>query len=155
MKTKKMKYKKITLALFSLILTAAMTSCTLETSDNGDLDGFWHLEAVDTLKTGGHLDLSGQKIFWAVQAKLIHLQGMDSTYYFRFRQTGDSLILHTPYSDHWHQDITNGGDIPVTNPLWYSGYGINALEEPYLKEKLTGSKMILKSATLRLYFTKF
>lgn len=35
-----------------------VNSCTIETSDNGDFDGFWHLERVDTLATGNYLDLS-------------------------------------------------------------------------------------------------
>ena len=41
------------IAAISLVLS----SCTLETSDNGDFDGFWHLERVDTLATGNYLDL--------------------------------------------------------------------------------------------------
>jgi len=28
---------------------SAMMSCEIETSGNGDLDGFWHLVRVDTL----------------------------------------------------------------------------------------------------------
>nr|MBP7472243.1 lipocalin-like domain-containing protein [Prevotella sp.] len=131
------------------------SSCTLESSDNGDLDGFWHLEAIDTLSTGGHLDMSNYKIFWGVQAKLISLQGSDNSFYLRFNQTGDSLIVNTPYYNHWHEDAENGGDIPVTDGTAMKIYGINALTEPFLKEKLNGSKMILKSSTLRLYFTKF
>ncbi len=41
------------IAAISLVLS----SCTLETSDNGDFDGFWHLERVDTLATGNYLNL--------------------------------------------------------------------------------------------------
>lgn len=55
------------IAAISLVLS----SCTLETSDNGDLDGFWHLERVDTLATGNYLDLSRERVFWGVQHKLI------------------------------------------------------------------------------------
>ena len=29
-------------------LALVMSSCEMETTDNGDLDGFWHLESVDT-----------------------------------------------------------------------------------------------------------
>lgn len=143
-------------ALVSAALLAGMGSCTIETSDNGDLDGFWHLEAVDTLATGGHLDLKDSKVFWAVQMNLMHVQGYDERFYFRFRQTGDSLVINSPFVDHWHEDNgEEGGDLPVSDVNTFSMYGINALEEPFYKEKLTGSKMILRSATLRLYFTKF
>lgn len=39
-------------AVMGLLLPS---SCTIEASDNGDFDGFWHLERVDTLTTGGNL----------------------------------------------------------------------------------------------------
>ena len=51
------------IAAISLVLS----SCTIETSDNGDFDGFWHLERVDTLATGNYLDLSKERVFWGVQ----------------------------------------------------------------------------------------
>ncbi len=139
----------------------AMSSCTIETSDNGDFDGYWHLEKVDTLATNGVCDLSQRRIFWGVQFKLIACKDVDRDglhgHYFRFRQTSDSIIVHTPFKDNWHQDQgTNGGDIPITvmNDSIRT-YGINNLEEPFLKEKLKGDRMILRSKTLRLYFTKF
>lgn len=50
------------IAAISLVLS----SCTIETSDNGDFDGFWHLERVDTLATGNYLDLSRERVFWGV-----------------------------------------------------------------------------------------
>lgn len=95
------------IAAISLVLS----SCTLETSNNGDFDGFWHLERVDTLATGNYLDLSKERVFWGVQHKLISCASITPTnmysfrgYYFRFEQTGDSLILHSPYKNNWHQD---------------------------------------------------
>ena len=33
-----------------LALLLLLTSCTIEFSDNGKLDGFWQLRAVDTLE---------------------------------------------------------------------------------------------------------
>ena len=151
-----------------IYLTAAislvLSSCTIETSDNGDLDGFWHLERVDTLATDNYLDLSRERVFWGVQHKLISCASITPTnmysfrgYYFRFEQTGDSLILHSPYKNNWHQDHgENGGDIPATvvNDSIRS-YGINNLREAFYKEKLKGDKMMLRSKMLRLYFTKF
>lgn len=159
--------------LFSITMAAGLawaslgmtlTSCTVETSDNGDLDGFWHLEEVDTLATGGRLDLSADRIFWGVQYRLISCARITTTnmfsfrgYYFRFEQTADSLVLHSPYKNNWHQDQgDNGGDLPATavNDSIRS-YGINNLREPFYKERLKGSKMTLRSKTLRLHFTKF
>ena len=53
-------------AIYTVIgatMIAAMTSCTIESSDNGKLDGFWHMEQVDTLATGGTQDLSDSLMF--------------------------------------------------------------------------------------------
>ena len=150
------------LATIAAILTTALTlaSCELETSDNGKFDGFWHLERVDTLATGGSLNLQQKRIFLVVQAKLISARDIDKGqnhgYYLRFRQTADSLVTRTPYKDNWHQDKgEDGGDLPIVDPALLAPYGINNLEEPFLKERLNGSSMVLKSKTLRLYFKRF
>ena len=150
--------------LCALATLASFSSGTIEHSENGDLDGFWHLEQVDTLATGRSLNLADQRIFWGVQHKLISCASITTDniysfrgYYFRFEQTADSLILHTPYKNNWHQDQgANGGDIPATEVNdSIRSYGINQLRESFFKEKLKGDKMILRSKLLRLYFKKF
>ena len=155
------KLKRILMAAcMFLSLGLGMSSCTLETSDNGYFDGYWHLERVDTLATGGWCDYSKRRIFWGVQYKLLSCTDADNkrrAYYFRFDQTADSIIVHTPYKNNWHQDNgPDGGDIPiivVNDDLRL--YGINNLREPFFKEKYKSDKMILRSETLRLYFKKF
>lgn len=139
-----------------------MSSCEMETSDNGDLDGFWHLESVDTLSTGGSCNYKERKVFWGVQHKLISIRNFASDaastgYYVRFNQTGDSLILSSPYANHWHQDYgDDGGDVPVTEiNAELRELGMNHLEEHFKKEKLSGSKMVLSNNEYRLSFTKF
>ncbi len=143
-----------------LMALGSLSSCTLETSGNGDLDGFWHLESIDTLATGKTGDYSNRRFFWGIEHRLISVCDIDregtSGYFFRFEQTGDSLFLGKAYKNNGHQDGgENGGDIPVDNvePLRY--YGVNELEEHFAKEALSGSKMILRSKTLRLKFRKF
>lgn len=149
-----------TCILFGLIF--GMCSCEMETTDNGDLDGYWHLESVDTLATGGVRDYSDQHIFWAVQYKLISISDQETFkdfrgYWARFNQTGDSLILTSLYKNHWHQNQgANGGDIPITEMNdTLRRCGINQLVERYRKEKLSASKMVLTTKDLRLKFTKF
>lgn len=44
--------KKIIGVLSLAVMMLTLSSCEVETSQNGDLDGFWHLEQVDTLATG-------------------------------------------------------------------------------------------------------
>ena len=57
------------LAAIAAILTTALAlaSCELETSDNGKFDGFWHLERVDTLATGGSLNLDPKSMAYAAR----------------------------------------------------------------------------------------
>ena len=152
-----MKQHRIMRKLLPTLLLGCMliASCDIETSGNGKLDGFWHLVEVDTLQTAGKANVAEQRLFWGVQAKLIHLQGTDNRFYLRFTHTADSLTLYQPYLDHWHQDQVDGGDIPVDDATLLAPYGIQRLEEHYKVEALDGSKMILKSDILRLYFKKF
>ena len=152
--------KKAIYTAIGATIIAAMTSCTIETSDNGNFDGFWHLEQVDTLATGNTLDMSGKRVFWGVQYKLISVYDIDKEgtfgYYLRFTQTRDKIVIKSPYKNNWHQDNgDDGGDHPIDDPTLLAPYGINNLEEEFVKEKLNGGQMILRSKTLRLKFKRF
>lgn len=100
-----MKRKYILPAVFAaMAFTQIFCSCQLEHDSNGNFAGFWHLERVDTLLTGGVRDMSGEYIFWAVQGKLIHVRDTQQPftgYFFRFDNSGETLRLYQPY--------TNGG----------------------------------------------
>lgn len=147
-------------ATIVLVALFSFSSCELESSKNGDLDGFWHLESIDSLENGQTVDLSKLHIFWGIEHKLIAVRESDygkSSFYFRFEQTSDSLKITEVFLNHGHQDNgEDGGDIPqdeVTDDLRY--YGVNAIPDGFVKEALNGSKMILKSKTVRLNFKKF
>ena len=146
--------------IIATLAIVSLASCEIETSDNGDFDGFRHLERVDTLATGGTCDLSKKRVFWGVQYKLISVYDTDKEgtfgYYLRFTQTRDKIVTKSPYKNNWHQDNgEDGGDIPVDDPTQLAPYGINNLEEEFVKEKLNGGQMILRSKTLRLKFKRF
>ena len=147
---------KLIRLLAMVMASVCLMSCDLETSDNGKLDGFWHLERVDTLSTGGSLDMTGKKVFWSFQVRLLQLQGGSSSFYFRFKQDADSLMIFSPYTSEGHEEtLGDGGNKPVTDPSSFRDYGIDQLETHYKKEALDGSKMILRSRRLRLMFRKF
>ncbi len=141
--------------LGTLCALALLASCTIESSNNGDLDGYWHLESIDTIRTGGKCDLSHQQLFWGVQHKLLLLNGGSTSFFYRFKQTGDSLILLTPYINGGHEDVEGGGDTPLTEPSELRQYGIQHLEEHFLKEKLGGSYMVLRTDSFRLNLRRF
>ena len=156
-------YQKLTVAA---MLAASMlsVSCELETSNNGKLDGFWHLEQIDTLKTGGIHDLSESYLFWAFQGKLLSVSekhvvqkvGMENDhvylqeYLFRFSRPADSLVLSEPI-------LSNRmvGDEIVTDPSVLRPYGINALEEHFKVEEMNSKRMVLSTDSLRLWLRRF
>lgn len=141
--------------MVTALVVTALSSCSIESSNNGDLDGYWHLERIDTIATGGVNDLSEQRLFWSVNNKLLMLRGDSSSYFMRFRQTADSLVVFSPYLNGGHEDIEGGGDHLVNNPVLLHPYGIGRLEEHFVKESMSGSHMVLRSPELRLYFRKF
>lgn len=139
------------MAAATLVATMA-TACDLETSDNGHLDGYWHLNRVDTLATGGSKDMADDKVFWAVQAHLLNTVdhgGSAGSYLFRFDHSGDSLRLYDPYKD----DRMNG-DPKVETPDELRPFGVNATDETFGVQTLTGSRMVLSTDKLRLTFNK-
>lgn len=158
-----MDYLRFTKIGLSLIASLSLASCTIETSDNGHLDGFWHLERVDTLATGGVADFSGKYVFWGVQKDLVFIRdtadGSAGSFYLRFDQTADSLHITKAYVNHGHEDsgdYEQGGDIPVeTFDDGLRHFGINSLPEHFGKLSLSGGSMVLQTKNLRLRFRKF
>lgn len=147
-----MKTRHIIPVILISAIAAIMTACSFESSDNGDLDGMWRLTAVDTLATGGSMNMDGSRLYWSVQFKLMQLDdkgGTKTSLLLRFERSGNSLRLYDPY-------IYNRleGDEPLTDVSLLAPYGINALEENCEIEALSSSKMILKTPTLRLKFKK-
>ena len=136
-----------------MLLFSMFTACELETSDNGKLDGFWHLERVDTIATGGSCDLSGQLLFWSVQMRILNLSDRKyaiSSVNMSFRHESDTLHVFSPLYD----DRMNG-DPAVADPAALAPYGINALDEKFHVERLTGNRMVLATDSLRLIFKRF
>lgn len=143
---------------YTLILsaiTAALSlfcSCTLETSDNGDLDGFWHLERVDTIATGGSCDMSERVVFWAVQKNLMTVIDYDNDiwgYIMRFNHNGNDLRIYEPRENKQQENDPKIEDVSELAP-----YGINALDETFAIEHLNSNNMRLSTEELRLYFQK-
>ena len=141
--------KKITFLFAAFLL---LTSCEIEFSNNGKLDGFWQLIAVDTLATQHISDLKTSGRTWAFQGRLLEMRdtkGVCSDVYFNFIHRGDSLLLDAPYRSERDSD-----DLKVTDIREISPYGVNGLSEGFAVESLSNDKMILRSKTLRLRLRK-
>ena len=141
--------KKITFLFAAFLL---LTSCEIEFSNNGKLDGFWQLIAVDTLATQHTSDLKTSGRTWAFQGRLLEMRDTKGGYsdlYFSFEHRGDSLFLDSPYLSDRDVDDIKITDINIVRP-----YGVNGLKEGFEIESLSNNKLILRSKTLRLLFKK-
>ena len=138
--------------LIIFLVLLLFCSCDLETSKNGDLDGFWHLERVDTLSTSGSLDLSQAKLFWAFQKDLLQLRGDEQEFYLRFNHHDDQLDLSNPHLRDREKD-----DPAISSSTMYliRPYGINEEEEYFQVINLDNDYMVLRNQDLQLWFRKF
>lgn len=142
--------KKILLSL--MLVTTFFSSCEFEMSSNGELDGFWQLTAIDTLATGSRCDMHASKIYWAVQMHLLEIQDKKNVNQYilmRFKNTGDSLILSSPY-----YNDRDASDVLITDENVLKPYGLSDLTTRYAMT-LHKDKLILQSETLRLFFQRY
>lgn len=136
----------------TIAVVALMAGCDINDSENGDLDGFWHLVTVDSIANGRMADYSEKGIYWSFQGKLYNLKSFDDSYpdiVGHFRMEGDSIFLEDTYLDRRLE-----GDIKVHSAETLTRYGVNTINEHFMVEGLSGSKMTLRSNTLRLKFKK-
>lgn len=140
--------KKIILTIGVSCMLACTTSCTIETSGNGDLDGNWQLMQMDSVGNGKTTDMKEKQIFYAVQFKLLNIRDYNyggGDYFFHFEHTGDSLILNATSGD-------SGKGYKLED---LKKYGINALNERFGIKSLSKNDLIIESTLLKLRFRKF
>ena len=148
-------FRKLLVVLFPMTVLM-LNSCgwiEFETSDNGDLDGYWHLVSVDTLSTGGTLDVSEKRTFWSIQATLLQVYSLDinggQRYISRFTYE-DNRIKLEGMRTHNRAD----GDPVVEDVSVLTQYGIHELSESFVVESLSSSRMTLRSEGYRLWYKK-
>lgn len=140
--------KKIFYILTILFL---MTSCDIEMSDNGNLDGLWQMtemqetgkEAIDMRETG---------TIWGFQFRLLELRNKSNQYGFlcRFEHKDGHLRVYEPY-DQKHDE----SDDPVTDATILNPFGLYTTSEDFQIEALTSSNLTIKSDKVRLKFRKY
>lgn len=129
------------------------TSCELEHSGNGKLDGMWHIMQIENLTTTEVQDLSQVRLYWEFQGKLMQVEDRDYQYercLLRFEHSGNTLRVYDPY----RYDRENG-DEPLTEPTLLLPYGISQIEETFEVEHLGDKHFVLKSPTLRIRLKRF
>lgn len=130
--------------LFYMIIgMGLLTSCSSESSNNGDLDGFW-------LMTGR------PGLTWSFQGKILEFRDVNQVHHdlmAKFRHEGNLLIVY---------DLRvvdrDAGDPLVTESEMEDlrAYGISNLEEEQFQIKqLNSDDMHLESSSESLYFRKY
>ena len=76
-------------------------------------------------------------------------QGGAGDFLFRFEHKGGTLRLYDP-----HVNDRMNGDPAVEDAGRLSPFGVNALDETFTVDRLSGSKMELSTDKLKLSFTK-
>lgn len=128
-----------------------LCGCELETTDNGDLDGYWHLEQVDSLAGQRSIDYGQSNIFWSIQFELLQLSNLeDNTIIYKLVYDNHQLTLANPC-----MFDRADGDTLVTNVEVLRQYGVNALQENFKVVTLESRTMVLESPVLRLHFWKY
>lgn len=148
--------------LYSMVvgLTMLLASCTIETSDNGDLDGLWQLTAIDTLATGGHADMRASDVTWSVQGRLLEFRWVSCSYICKFTYednhllTGDIRVLDRDSEDPLVTDVKAPYEKFGPYPTM-ADFGVNQLPEDFKVVTLTSGTMVLESSLLRLHFRKY
>lgn len=143
--------------IFLAVMTGmsfTIASCDLEASNNGDLDGFWQMTDVDTLATGGHVDMRPKAKTWGFQGKILQIRDAGGyggpIYSFKFSHSDDKLVIYEPYKVDRTVD-----DVVIDSVDLLRSYGINALREEYDVLKLNSDRMVLRSSMLQLTFRKY
>lgn len=140
--------KSFIILSFIAAMAFSLCSCTFETSDNGCLDGAWHLLRINDQTQEEHPDL-----YWCFQNKLLEISDKSTgcgDFLLRFSHKGGQISLSDPYI----YDRENG-DKQLEDPAVLQPFGIYNLEENFEVVSLSHSRMTLKSANVKLEFRKF
>ena len=144
-----------------LILTVCTLLLTLSCEklpENGKLDGWWQVTEVQFARNGAYdsiVPMKEQKIFWAVQLKLISITGISNgttgETLCRFHYAGDRLQLTEMYVHHRDRDDR------ITDPAFSAlkATGIDSNQADFAIEALDSKHMQLRSDFARIVFRKF
>ena len=142
------------------IFLLLLTGCSIETSDNGVVDGRWQLMEINYFDGSNRkVETKEQLIFWDIQYKLISIHSMSGKLHdslteeslCRFNYTKDSLKLSDFYR-HFRE-----ADQKIDDPLttYFQKTGINGINANFAVLHLDSKSMLLQSDYAKLSFRKF
>lgn len=143
--------------LFLIITATLCLTSSCETSDNGELDGMWHITRIDSISNGTSHDIRTEIKFWSFQGKILQFfnyreDSIKEIYMARFKNKGSQLIISNPFI---YNRMT--GDYPLSADSLFilKSHGINSVPDTFAVEHLDRKKMQLADDVVRLYFEKY
>ena len=141
--------------LYIIGIGLLMAGCDKESSDNGDLDGFWQMtEKMDGFcGTMGGADMRQSGLTWAFQGHILELRDVNKVHQdivMSFTREGNKLKLSAPYRVDRDLDDVALEDADLLVP-----YGISSTSAEFTIVKLTSSHMVLDDANNTLEFRKY
>jgi hypothetical protein len=130
-----------------------LSSCSVERSDIGRLEGLWQLYRVDTIATGGCCDLRQSQLAWAFQGKLLELRSHPYSYLdfiASYSMTTDSL-----YIDNLRLLDREHGDPLLSDADSVRCFGVNKTNEHFRVLHFSDELFQLQSDRLVIYLRKY
>ena len=154
--------RNILLSIIFILTVVSFASCSFETDTidgDGKIEGFWHMERIDTLVSDSAgvttvvatKDLSRELLFWSFQHKLLELSDKNLVYtnvLCRFTTEGGQLKIGDTFTSGY------GTDSPNSDPALLLPYGMSKMNETF-SYNVDGSKMTLTDKNIRIHLKRF
>lgn len=149
--------RKIIIICF--VIFAILSSCEMEMSSNGVLDGYWQMTEMQWKGCDRATDMRDSGVYWAVEFKLLEINslknkpGYPRRYICRFEHTGETLRVFEPRVE--LHDISDTLVTAASDKKELRESGLHDADVTYAIIQLTSDRMELKSDSVRMVFRKY
>lgn len=145
--------KRLYIYIIGVVLL--MTGCDVETSDNGDLDGFWRMSSMTSVysSTLPGVDMRQSGLTWSFQGRMLELRDVNDRQkdiVMSFQHEGETLRVYDPYFVE-----RDSGDIRIEDVSYLIPYGINHTDDSFTVCELSSDRMVLSNILVTLEFRKY
>ena len=145
--------KRLYIYIIGVVLL--MTGCDVETSDNGDLDGFWRMSSMTSVysSTLPGVDMRQSGLTWSFQGRMLELRDVNDRQkdiVMSFQHEGETLRVYDPYFVE-----RDSGDIRIEDVSYLIPYGINHTDDSFTVRELCSDRMVLSNILVTLEFRKY
>lgn len=145
--------KRLYIYIIGVVLL--MTGCDVETSDNGDLDGFWRMSSMTSVysSTLPGVDMRQSGLTWSFQGRMLELRDVNDRQkdiVMSFQHEGETLRVYDPYFVE-----RDSGDIRIEDVSYLIPYGINHTDDSFTVRELSSDRMVLSNILVTLELRKY